>query len=214
MNRFKNIKVLVWDVDGTLYKSSPELSALVKKKEYEILARTKSISLAEAENLFEIKRKNSPSGTEVLVGEGCGSYLEVLSKTEAIANPRFIKKDVKLMATFAKFVNFRHLILANKVKRATLRLLGWLGLNPTVFERIFTIEDFKVTKPDPRPFKMVLAYTGLPPQNHLMIGDREKIDLEPAKKLGMKTCFVWGKSEIADLSLPEVYDILEIITGK
>jgi len=211
MNRFKDIKVLVWDMDGTLYKSSPELSRLVKKKEYEILARRKGISLVEAENLFETKRKTCPSGTEVLIREGCGSYFKVLSKTDPVITSRFIKKDPKLVAMLAKLKDYRHLILANKTKRNTLGVIHWLGLKKTIFEKIFTIEDFKVTKPNLKPFKMVLAYTKLPPNAHLMIGDREKVDLEPAKKLGMKTCFVWGKSEIADLSLPRVYDVAQIL---
>jgi FMN phosphatase YigB (HAD superfamily) len=55
--------------------------------------------------------------------------------------------------------------------------------------------------------------TGLPPVAHLMIGDRERVDLVPAKKLGMKTCLVWAAepSMVADITLPTVYDLSQVL---
>ena len=55
--------------------------------------------------------------------------------------------------------------------------------------------------------------TGLPPEAHLMIGDRELVDLAPAKNLGMHTCLVWSdkKSTIADATLLTVYDVAAML---
>ena len=51
--------------------------------------------------------------------------------------------------------------------------------------------------------------TGLPPEAHVMIGDRELVDLKPAKTLGIKTCLVWSDvpSDVADVTLSTVYDV-------
>ncbi|MFC1711308.1 HAD family hydrolase [Patescibacteria group bacterium] len=62
-------------------------------------------------------------------------------------------------------------------------------------------------KPDPYAFKLILNYTKLKPENHLFIGDSDKKEMIPAKKLGMKTCLVWGKSKVADISLKTVYEV-------
>ena len=92
--------------------------------------------------------------------------------------------------------------------RATLKKLG---VPVTIFERIITAQDCQEPKPDPEPFRLLLKITGLPADQHLYIGDRELVDILPAKKLGMKTILVWGKSKIADLSLPTVYDVAEVL---
>jgi FMN phosphatase YigB (HAD superfamily) len=48
-----------------------------------------------------------------------------------------------------------------------------------------------------------------------MIGDREAVDLVPAKAVGMHTCLVWSeiKSTIADITLPDVYRVADIFTS-
>lgn len=211
MKKLKNLKILVWDVDGTLYKPNPGLLALIEEAQFKILVKKKNISLADAKSLYLPLKKKYKSGTTVLYKEGSGSYQRILLITDKVVTKNFIKKDPRLLKIFSKLSSFRHLILANKTKPATIKLVKWLGLNPKIFEKIFTIEDFGVTKPSLKPFKMVLNYTKLLPKDHLMIGDRVEIDLLPAKKLGMKTCFVWGKSDIADVSIPEIYDIVRVL---
>ena len=55
--------------------------------------------------------------------------------------------------------------------------------------------------------------TGLPAAAHIMIGDREAVDLAPAKMLGMKTCLVWSDSAslVADVTLKTVYEVATIL---
>lgn len=213
--KLQNIKILVWDLDGTLYRSIPELSALIKKKEVEILARHKNPPAVKATKLFDKLKRKYKSGTTALFKQGCGSYQEILTLTDNLITKQFIKEDSKLVRIFSKLGRFRHLILANKIRAAALRQIKWLGLNPKLFEKIFTIEDIAVTKPSLRPFKSVLEYTKLPPFEHLMIGDRVEVDLIPAKKLGMKTCLVWQKEPVAnkniDITIPTIYDIVKIL---
>ncbi len=45
------------------------------------------------------------------------------------------------------------------------------------------------------------------PDEIVYIGDREDIDIEGAKAVGMKTIFVGGESDKADASCQTVYDI-------
>lgn len=126
----------------------------------------------------------------------------------------FLSRDERLIELFKKLTGYRHIILANGVIRRHKETLKVLGVPPETFELYVTSEVVGTTKPHPEGFQYVLNYTKLPPSSHLMIGDREQVDLVPAKKLGMRTCMVWSekKSIIADATLPTVYDITGILT--
>lgn len=141
MKKIKNIKVIVWDVDGTLYRSTPELSRLVKRKEVELLRRVKEISLAAAARLFDEKKKIHKSGTMALVKLGCGDIAFVGRKTEVLNRGKFIKKDPKLLEVFKKLFQFRHIAVRNGTLKETVKTLHALGLG-AVF-RINTINDTK-----------------------------------------------------------------------
>ncbi len=71
-------------------------------------------------------------------------------------------------------------------------------------------------KPSPKGFQYILSQTGLLPQEHLMIGDRVDVDLQPAKKLGMRTCLVtWGRKmerpEYVDEVVETAYTVAELL---
>ena len=88
-----------------------------------------------------------------------------------------------------------------------------LGLPVDTFKEMVTSETVGVTKPEEKGFRYIMDKTGLPPEAHMMIGDREAVDFAPAKKLGMHTCLVWSeeKSKIADITLPTVYEVADIL---
>jgi HAD superfamily hydrolase (TIGR01509 family) len=52
-------------------------------------------------------------------------------------------------------------------------------------------------KPDPEAFRLALAPLGVAPHEALMVGDSIDFDLEPAKGLGMQTCWVNPAPEAA-----------------
>jgi putative hydrolase of the HAD superfamily len=93
--------------------------------------------------------------------------------------------------------------LISKIKQS----LSVLGISPELFELIGSSEITGTNKPDPQAFTFMIGKTGFAAASCLMVGDRDEVDIIPAKAAGMKTCFVWGKSRIADLSLPRVYDL-------
>lgn len=206
MKKLKNIKVLIWDIDGTLWHNQKAFD-FIKQKEWQIYARCKKIDFKKAKEEVEKRRETYKSRTMVLVKSGCGSYKDLLYQTDGVITSQFLKKDKKLQEMFKNLPSYTHIILANKTKVAALRQLSWLGIPKKIFSAILTIEDFKETKPSLLPFQAVLTFTRLPASVHLMIGDREEVDLVPAKKLGMKTCLVGKKGEIADFSVKEVYEI-------
>lgn len=208
---FKNVRILIWDFDGTFYKPIPPLWKKIREAEYLTIKNYTGWQMAKVIIEFDkLHKKVLHSAT------ACVAQLSSISTGQAAVEMekyfdrrKFLKRDPKLIKLFQKLSNFGYYILANGSIRGITDTLKKLGIDRKIFREIITSEIVGVTKPDNNGFKYILSKTNLPPGSHLMIGDRENVDLVPAKKLGIKTCLVFSstKSEIADLSLPSVYDL-------
>ena len=207
---FKNIKIIAWDVDTTLYKNIPELSLKFKEECIKVVAAVRNISYKEAENIFEDMRLKCGSSTMALRTLKAGDEKTLLEIQKKLHKQDYIKPDPKLLEMFNKLKKFRHFIITNSMKEDDQACLKKLGIAETIFEKIITVEDSGEPKPGLASFQLLLTTTGLSADQHVYIGDREQVDIVPAKSLGMKTILVWGKSDIADLSLPTVYDVANV----
>jgi putative hydrolase of the HAD superfamily len=210
-----DIKILIWDFDGTLYRPNPDLWHDVRKGEYQTIANhtgwSREKTVEEFAKLYKTVYDSATESTAVLSGI---SIAEAAVEMERYFDRRkYLTRDVKLIALFQKLKNFRHFILANGVIARHKETLEVLGVSPDIFEEMVTSQTVGFTKPHEAGFRYILAKTCLPPEVHLMIGDREAVDLVPAKKLGMKTCLVWAEtpSNIADITLPTVYEVATIL---
>lgn len=209
--KLSEIKVLIWDFDGTFYKPNPALFHAVREAEYRVIMEHNSWTREQAVEAFEkLYKKVYPSATETVARIVGISTADAAIEMENYFDRRnFLSRDERLIELFKKLKDYRHIILANGVIARHKETLKVLGVPSETFELMVTSEVVGFTKPHPEGFQYILNYTKLPPPAHLMIGDREKVDLEPAKKLGMKTCLVWSdkKSTIADVTLSNVYQV-------
>ncbi len=212
---FEKIKILIWDFDGTFYKPNAALFHAVREAEYRVIMEHNSWTRKQAVEAFEkLYKKVYPSATET-VGRVVGiPTSEVALEMEEYFDRRdFLARDERLIELFRKLKDFRHIILANGIIARHKETLKILGVPANTFELFVTSEVVGKTKPNPAGFEYILNYTKLPPSAHLMIGDREIVDLAPAKALGMKTCLVWSdtKSHIADVTISQVYDLTTVL---
>ncbi len=213
--RFKDIEILVWDIDGTLYKGSKEIVNEILQKNYQIVMDLNSWSrekaTAEFHKLYPAKYPSQTTTVSVLC------HISVPQAAQAgqdfIRFEKYLKRDKKLIGLFEKLDTYRHFLLVNGTKQNTVKKLRLLGLSASLFEDIISSETVGENKPSEKGFRYILNKTKLPVQTHLMIGDRERVDLEPAKKLGMKTCLAWSAtpSQIADITLATIYDLEKIL---
>lgn len=215
MNRedFKDIKILVWDLDGTLYKSLPELTSAMHQAFIKILQEHKNLDYEEAEKLLGETRKIYKGYTRSLSVLGCGDRISIIKRIEEIVNKAsFLKIDPKIQLVFEELHSFQHILLSDTTHKTIVAELEALGLSHTIFNLIVGVDDTGTTKPDKSFFTYALAQTNLPAKNHLSIGDRIDVDLLPAKSLGMKTCLVWSEeqTEEVNISLPTVYNVLDL----
>ncbi|OGG35147.1 hypothetical protein A2363_01455 [Candidatus Gottesmanbacteria bacterium RIFOXYB1_FULL_47_11] len=213
--KLESIRVLIWDFDGTLYRPNTELFAAVREAEYQAIMEHTGWTREKAmEEFHKLHRVTIQSATAV-IAKLCNMSIgqAAVESEKRFDRRKYLHRDEKLIDLFAKLTKFRHFTLANGVKQYHVETLKLLGVPPETFEEMVTSETVGVTKPDDKGFRYIMKKTGLPPEAHLMIGDRELVDLAPAKNLGMHTCLVWSdkKSTIADATLLTVYDVAAML---
>jgi len=215
MITISGIKVCVWDFDGTLYQPSAALSRAIIEADYELIMRHTGWDKAKTmEEFHKIYKVSTPSSTETAAMLSGISVREAAIECELYKDRRpFLSHDQRLIDMFAVLSGFTHYFLVNGIVEKVKESLAVLGVSPDIFREIVTAEVVGVNKPQPDGFEYILRKTGLPPDAHLMIGDRVPVDLAPAKALGMKTCLVWSneKDTIADAVLPEVYGVASML---
>ncbi|MFC1646713.1 HAD family hydrolase [Patescibacteria group bacterium] len=211
---FSQVKVLIWDFDGTFYVPNQKLWHEVRLAEYKTICDYTGWQLEKAKIEFaKIHKKIIPSGYMTVAKLSNINMIQAVEHIEKYFDRRkYAKRDEKLINMFEKLSRFKHYILANGSQKGIRETLKVLGVSEKNFTKIVTSEIVGVNKPDLKGFKYILAKTKLNPLSHMMIGDRVTSDLEPARKLHMATCLIGQRveSEAVDISIPVVYDIKKL----
>ena len=209
--KFPGVQVLIWDFDGTFYRPNPELFHAVRESEYRTIMEHNSWNREKTVKEFnKYYKKITPSATQTVAHLCSMTTTEAARIMESYFDRReYLQRDEQLIELFTKLKKFRHYILANGTNLRIKETLVSLGLTVRTFQEIVTSEQAGENKPSDKGFRYIMGKTGLPAAAHLMIGDREAVDLIPAKKLGMHTCLVWSevKSKIADVTFADVYEV-------
>lgn len=202
-------------MDGTLYKPVPEMVADRLESSYLVIEKhrgwTREKTISEFKKTYP---KVTPSITKASALLGQIPLPQAAYENELYKHrTKYLKRDPELVQLFKQLNSFSHYMLVNGIQSVTRKSLALLGVPAKTFTEIVTSEIVGVNKPDIKGYKYILHKTGLVPEKHLMIGDREQVDLAPAKNLGMKTCLVWAEktSHVADITLLKVYDVEKVL---
>jgi putative hydrolase of the HAD superfamily len=215
----RNIKVIVFDLEGTLF-SSRELLEKHISLTIELLAKRKKISKEEALNILNLKREELTKELGykpplVTVIESLGISRQEFFKEITKVNPfDYLKPayNVRSMLKSLKNKSFILVLLTNISREYTEKILEALMIDKNLFKYIITSSDVVHIKPNIEPFLLLLKKVSLCPRQILVVGDRD-IDLIPAKKLGMKTMLVRktfaSTSIFADIMLDDICDLIK-----
>ena len=206
--KLQDIKAVGFDVDGTLYHAPDAMSLEVGKilinKAAEALSR-------DPDDLAEeyIKRRDEyRSNTQTLNSFGLEGEKIFQEVWDGIEIEKYVVRDEKLATMIAKLKKkFRLFLISNGTGTQIERKLGFLGLDYHDFDPRIYCYDQGWVKPDPAPFLAAIESLQVKPEEIVYVGDRQDIDVEGAKTVGMKTIFVGGECEMADLSCETVYDV-------
>jgi putative hydrolase of the HAD superfamily len=200
------IKVIIFDLDGTLY-TSEVIRQKFAEAAYLTLAKFKRIPLTTAQKMIEdrraeLKKKEGYSVPYTLTLLSYGVPIESWHEENIkFFDPRdFLVKDEKFRATLARLRGrYRLVVLTNNNSTQAERILKALDIDG-LFEKVFTYNSFRLLKPEVEFFKKAAAELAADPDECLVVGDRYNIDLNPAKGLGMQTYEVKGPADIHDLA--------------
>ena len=205
MGKFNNIKAILFDLDGTLFETAPELAEAVN-------LMLKDLEMAELKT-NEIKRFIG-RGAENLIKQS----IEVSSKKDPIP---FFAKAEKLFAQHYSLISANSLMYEGVEKsiidlKAKDFLLGCVTNKPAIYtealmnhSRLADFMDIIVSgdttekkKPDPLPILHALNQLNIEPKDAIMVGD-SVVDIEAGFEAGTYIFTVpygyqFGESIISD----------------
>ena len=205
------IKHVWFDLEGTLTIRSDEFNEAHNQLRYETYSEVVGKPLTEElkQDFEKIYAKNG-SNSAVFRSLGCASdfWQKCFNKLDKTRYYKPVKtvystlEELKEKVPISIFTN-----LKPEEVESTLKIIN---VDKSWFKFIISGDDIKERKPVLDGFYLMIKKSGLPPREILYVGDRVKVDVLPAKELGIKTCLVWDKSDEADYSFEKFEDILSL----
>jgi phosphoglycolate phosphatase len=167
--------LLVFDLDGTLVDSVPDLRAAVNEMLRERGSR--QLSLSEVKHLVGdgapalVARALAASGTDPAgVSDALARFLEIYEANAVRLSRPY--PDVRETLTALRRRGYRAAVCTNKPQRATMAVIEGLGFLP-LFDGIAGGDRFSVKKPDPGHLLGLIGELGASVTATAMIGDNE-----------------------------------------
>lgn len=212
MLNVKQIKAVGFDVDGTLYHYSPEVSIALSTEVTRVAARELGRDIETFAPEFLAMREKYRGNTLTLKAMGLDGekiYQKIVDNFDLEKHHKVDKELVKMMKNLKK--KFKLFVITNGTERQVVRKLKVLGLSPRDFEPMICCYDEGWVKPEPAPFLAAIESLRLKPEEIVYVGDRVDIDVEGAKAVGMGTILIGGKSDVANESCESVYDVEKVL---
>tara|TARA_Y100001970_G_scaffold225305_1_gene278134 strand:- start:1020 stop:1691 length:672 start_codon:yes stop_codon:yes gene_type:complete len=197
MKEFKKIKNFVFDLDGTLYSELDAVFGQVSKRMTKFIAEKLNLDLKKAKELqtnYFHKYSTSLNGLMIHHDIDASEFLKYVHDI----NLDFMHKDLILRKELLK-LNAKKFIFTNGSHDHVANITKHLGIYD-LFDGAFDITDCNyIPKPAIEPYKKLVSKFNIEPSESVFIEDIAK-NLEPAKKLGMKTVWLindeyWGKKD-------------------
>ena len=197
MKDFKKIKNFIFDCDGVLYKDLDAVFGQVSKRMTEYISKKLNLDLKKAKELqtnYFHKYNTSLNGLLIHHDVKAEEFLEYVHDIDL----EFMEKDLVLREELLK-LNTKKFVFTNGSHDHVKNITKCLGIDD-LFDGVFDITDCNfIPKPSLDPYKILIKKFNINPKKTIFIDDIAK-NLEPAKKLGMKTVWLindeyWGKKD-------------------
>ena len=217
MNELKKIKNFIFDCDGVLYEDLEGVFGQVSKRMTKYISKKLDLDLDKAKELqtnYFHKYNTSLNGLMIHHDINPEEFLKYVHDI----NLDFLQKDILLREELIKLKS-KKFVFTNGSQEHASNITKTLGIND-LFDGFFDITDCNfIPKPSIEPYKKLINKFNIDPSETVFIEDIA-INLEPAKKLGMKTVWLkndeyWGKKdsdqEFIDLKIENLSSFLKEI---
>ena len=197
MKEFKKIKNFIFDCDGVLYNDLEKVFGQVSKKMTEYIAKKLNLDLKKAKELqtnYFHKYNTSLNGLMIHHEINPDEFLKYVHDI----NLDFLEKDLVLRKELLK-LEAKKIVFTNGSNDHVANITKHLGIDD-LFDGVFDIVDCNfIPKPAIESYEKLSKKFNINPNETLFIEDIAK-NLEPAKKLGIKTVWLvnneyWGKKD-------------------
>ena len=197
MKEFKNIKNIIFDCDGVLYKDLDAVFGQVSKRMGEYISRKLNVDLKKAKELqrnYFHQYNTSLNGLMIHHKIDPHEFLEYVHDI----NLDFLKKDTVLREELLK-LDVKKFIYTNGSRNHVNNITKHLGIDD-LFDGVFDIVDGQfIPKPQIEPFKVLIKKFAINPEETVFIDDIAK-NLSVKKELNLKTVWLinneyWGKQD-------------------
>lgn len=200
-----NIKHIWFDLDGTLTIQNEAYVRAYNDLAYTTLSKHKKLPIDQATELFDghHQRIGSYSRTFEYLGLGKHFWHDVLGNWDDtifydLNEHEHIRNKVHTLAKKTQIS-----IFTNTSKYRLEKILKHLDYDPGIFQFLLSGDMVDKRKPEIDGYKEIIRLSRLQPADILYVGDREKADVVPAKKVGMKTAIIYSHSNEADFSFKD-----------
>jgi putative hydrolase of the HAD superfamily len=193
------IKAVLFDLDQTLIdfitmKIEACRSAIKEMRKKGLKINEKDGLRKLMETYFECGIESDIAFTRFLegeIGKADPIILQAGIATYIKTKPKFLKPYPYVLETLEmlKFFNIKLGIVTDAPRNKGMARINAMNI-AHYFDFIITFDDTGVTKKEELPMKLAMKKLNLYPEEILFVGDSFVRDIQPAKKLGMKTLHV------------------------
>jgi len=204
------IKAIVFDIDGTLYRSREYVKQLIDGM-CEVLSEILSIPREQALKVYQSIRSKTGSISLGLREVGIDRrkfYEKLVGKLDPhqAIQPR---PELKKMLRELRKMGLKVGCHTNSSRGLARLVLNALGLDLEDFDVVITSDDAE-PKPMPDGYLRIVDQLAVKPEEILYVGDRWAVEVKPAKELGMKTALVSKRRKgEPDIFVTDILQLLE-----
>lgn len=208
---FSKVKITLFDLDNTLYRQSDgmndEIQSFIAKRASEIL--NQPYDKVKEEYISTYNRIQSARRT--LIGLGIPQGADLVQ--EALENAdisKYLEYNPGLVHLFDKLnQQYKTILVTGSGIVSATQKLDKLGISNVFHETYYA--DFEKKREDGSFFQYIMEKHAVQPQELCMVGDREKVDIIPATKMGIPTVMVHGNSSHATVSLESIHQLKDYL---
>lgn len=198
-NVFKNKKVIIWDLDNTLYRVTPEFADKLDEAMAEALVLDLGVnmSVSKCKDLVKESYKIYRDGGEYF-------YQNHNIKPQDLFKYYFNRKPIHLidpyenLAEKIQLIPFEQYVFTASNRLASEKILKHIGLYEIFKDKFYSVEDFGVYKKNENTlvYQQYCKKIGVNPTECIFIDDSYS-NLEFAKQIGMTTIRIYYKENSA-----------------
>jgi len=213
---YKNIQIIGFDLDQTLYPKSSEIDEAIQDYIYDKISKKLEIDIETAKQKFDdlYQKGKGLSGSKSLIAIGFEKDVAKNIVQEALENApiaKFLAPDSKTTFLLQKLHDIYKSIdlITGSNQKNTFTKLKTLAIPVELFSHILTADN--TSKSDLSAFKLWLNYyPNYKPENFLYIGDRISSDYEKPNELGIQSILVNIQTPDLTIDCLQLPSILEL----